>query len=1369
MTISEVRKKRGPRRSSHHTVSLETEASAPVVGIGASAGGMEAIITLLTELPCDTGFAIVIIMHLDPNLVSSLAEILGRVTSMPVVGIKRGMSIQSNHVYIIPPDYDIELSPTATFKMTKRNPSILHMPIDYFFRSLAANKKNKCIGIILSGMGSDGTLGLQDIRTEGGLTFAQQPSSAKYDMMPCSAIRSGAIDTILMPQEMAKELTRISTYLYIKPKNLAVSSQDKVVVDNFDELPEERAHELGGIIRTLRKATHFDFAKYKLGTINRRIKRRMVLCKITSVEAYADYLSHHIDEAKALAEDFLITVTRFFRDNDVFTALKERILPDLLSNHPKEVPFRVWVPGCATGEEAYSIAILLLELLEKKDIFLEIRIFATDISENALKQARTGFFSEGICRDVPFEYLQRYFKKVAGGYCVSKWVREQCIFSRHDLIRDPPFAKIDFLSCRNLLIYFNPELQKQVIPILHYALNEVGVLLLGRSEAPQGFPNLFSSLDKKSRIFLKKGIVGKGIPAFHPSALSIKRIEPFMRSRDFTNNNEFILKEAERFILDRYAPPCVLINSQMDIMMTRGKVASYLALSPGQPHLNIIKMASLELAMEIRRGIQSVKKSASMVYKKHIHLKDTPQPQDITLKIETLKTFPQTKEPYYLIEFEEEVKQTGKNRTEIHSPPPPSLSKINKNDRQENLLAEQHYQLLLEQFEATQEAMVTSNEELQSSNEELQSTNEELETAKEELQSSNEELSTVNEELNFRNLEITHLNKDLNNLLTNIDIPIILVDDERRIRNFTPSSSKILKLIMADVGRPIGDITLRIKGINLDQILSDVMRTRTETVIEITDDDDFWHKLIVKPYQNPLNKIEGAVVILLNINDLKRATEGIKKAYADAQTIIRTLPTPLLLIEEGLTVLLANEAFCETFQITLKDVIGEQISTLGDGQWNIPGLIKLIKKTLTRDVSFKDFEVEHTFPLIGRKTMLLNATKVNLAGSGNMVALLAIQDITLRKEMEYKKFYNRLTLALETGQIGAWELDLLHGVLKWDNRMYEIHGIKNKSQLSYDTWLNTLHPADRPNIEAEFKKFLVERKRLDIEYRIIHSSGEIHYVHTYAAMLGESEEQKNAIVIGTTLDVTEQKLLTIALTNEKKKLMSTLYERELVNKELERFAYVASHDLKAPLRGIEHLTTWIEEDANNNLSNESKENLVFLRTRVSRMSDLIEGILQYTRAGRTDLNISTVNIQELLDEVIETLNPPEKFTFHYAKNLPTFNTTRIALSQVFSNLISNAIKYNHRKKGRISIGVTDKKDFYEFFVTDNGPGIKAIYYENIFEMFQTVVAKNQKESSGIGLSIVKKIVEVNHGKISVDSEVGKRTTFCFTWPKNINY
>lgn len=955
----------------------------PIVGIGASAGGLEAIVKLLNNLSNDTGFAIVIIMHLTPHSESNLPQILGKATTMPVMHIKNNQSLKPNCVYVIPSNYDIKLSSTGKFKVLPRENKLLHLPIDLFFISLAEQRKEKSIGIILSGTGSDGALGIEAIRAEGGIIFVQKPSSAKHKTMPSHAILSGAVDGILLPKEIGKELNRIGRHPYIR------SSQNSVLLkNNFSKnLVQLTDVELENIVNTLNSVVGTNFAQYKTGTLNRRIKRRMVLCKIDNIKKYVEYIRKYPEEAKALANDFLISVTRFFRDPKVFDVLENRVFPHLLQTHDLHTPIRIWVPGCATGEEVYSIVIILIELLEKKKLSLQLKVFATDISEAALKKARIGFFPDGIACDISKQRLKRFFQKEEGGFRITKEVRDLCIFSTHDIIKDPPFANIDFLSCRNLLIYFNSTLQKKVIPILWYALNKNGNLLLGRSDAA-AYSNLFIPIDKKLNLFSKNETPPHGKDKLVYDSLPVKLTEK-MNKNIIMNDKSSILKEVDELLIEKYAPPCVLINNQMEIILTRGNISLYLKLSSGHSRLNIMKMATIPLAIEIRRGVQALHHSKIKNYEKKFTIQENNIKKIITLKIQVLKSTLSNNEIFFLIEFVKPQKQIKKLT--------PSL--IDNSDQKDNIFTAHQYQILMEQFETSQEAILSTNEALQSSNEELQSTNEELITTKEELESSNEELSTVNEELRLKNIEIMQLNADLNNFFSNISIPVILVDNHKRIRNFTPGSSQIVKLISSDIGCDFGNFNSQIKGINFDELLTEVITTMTEKTLEIKDNKGHWYKLIFKLYMNTHHKVGGAVILLLDIDDLKKTAANLQKSYHDAITIINTLPIPLILIKEDYKISLVNNAFCKTFGLNAENIIGKSFLKLSKNQWNIPEFIKLIKSTFADNINFKNFQLEHDFADVGRRSLLLNITKVNLMGSGNKVALLAIHDITHPKKL----------------------------------------------------------------------------------------------------------------------------------------------------------------------------------------------------------------------------------------------------------------------------------------------------------------------------------------------------------------------------------
>ncbi len=578
----------------------------PVVGIGASAGGLEAFTQLLEFLPHDTGMAFVLVQHLAPKHESMLTELLSRATRMPVAEVKDGMKVESDHIYVIPPNTNMAILHGVLHLMPRPATLGQHMPIDYFLRSLAEDQKSTAIGVILSGTASDGALGLKAIKAEGGITFAQDEKTAKYDGMPRSAIAAGYVDFILAPDKIAKELARLGRHPYVS----------HVKVERAGELLAEDGDDFNKILIVLRAATGVDFTYYKHSTIQRRIVRRMVLLKIDDLKNYVKYLQANAGEVEALYNDILINVTGFFRDPETFEILTEKVFPSIMKNRSPDEPIRIWVPGCSTGEEPYSIAISLLEFLGDRATSTPIQIFATDISEVAIEKARAGIFIENIALDVSPERLRRFFVKLESGYQISKTFRDICVFAKQNVVKDPPFSKLDLISCRNVLIYLGPVLQKKVMPILHYALKPDGLLVLGSSETIGGFADLFSLIEKKHKVYAKKMTALRPAFDFSNSDYQIEKVH-FGKATSARETASFdVQKEADQIVMSRYVPAGVIINDDMEILQFRGRTGYYLEPAPGEASLNLLHMAREGLTFDLRTAIHKSRKADAPIKKK---------------------------------------------------------------------------------------------------------------------------------------------------------------------------------------------------------------------------------------------------------------------------------------------------------------------------------------------------------------------------------------------------------------------------------------------------------------------------------------------------------------------------------------------------------------------------------------------------------------------------------------------------------------------------------------------------------------------------------------------------------------------------------
>ncbi len=847
----------------------------PIVAIGASAGGLEAFTQFLQALPVDTGMAFVLIQHLEPYHTSLLSEILTRTTTMAVHEVQNGMAIAPNCVYVIPPNTRMTLADRQLVLEPRQRTHGKHLPINAFFTSLATECGHQAMAIVLSGSGDDGAIGITAIKAAGGITFAQTPASAEFPIMPQNAIATGQVDFVLPPVAIAAELLRMS---HDPEFSRSPAQSSAIVLVPNGEPPAS----LSQVFALLRNAMGVDFTHYKQGTLRRRIMRRMALCHIELIDDYVQYLHDHPIEVASLYHDILINVTSFFREPASFEALKTQVFPQLLRDHTVDRPIRIWVPGCATGEEAYSMAMSLLEFLADRGIQTAIQIFATDISEVAIAEARLGIYPQSRLADVSPERLRRFFGPTDGGHQISKAVRELCVFACQDLTSDPPFSRLDLISCRNVLIYFEPLLQKKVMPIFHYALKPAGYLMLGSAESIGEFADLFAIADKKMRIYSRKSSPTRLNFSFTNSQGAIAPLASSGPLLTAAWSDLALTQAADQIVLQRYAPVGVVINADLEILQFRGQTSAYLEPAPGKASLNLLKMARPELALELRATIYQAAQQGIAV--RHPGVPLVHGDACARVMLEVIPFGPPTGNDRYFLVLFESIPSVAPLLDQVASVPPVVLPQEIDRLNLELAGTKAYLQSIIESHETSNQELKVANEEILSSNEELQSTNEELETAKEEIQATNEELSTINDELRSRNQQLNYVNSDLQNLLSSVNIPILMLSGDLRIRRFTPMAETLFNLIPTDVGRRFSDIQHNLDLSNLGALTIGVIDTLQTHEQEVQDTSGHWYSLRIRPYKTIDNQIDGAVINLIDIDVLKRHAALIEQSrdYATA-------------------------------------------------------------------------------------------------------------------------------------------------------------------------------------------------------------------------------------------------------------------------------------------------------------------------------------------------------------------------------------------------------------------------------------------------------------------------------------------------------
>ncbi len=984
---TDLQKNQGsPEKNSARSEDQSPDEQFPIVAIGASAGGLDALRQMFDNTPPDNGCAFIVVMHLSPDHESHLESILQPHTQMSVRQVSETVALEKNCVYLIPPNANLNAI-DSSLRLSELEPARKRRaPIDHFFRTLPQAHDAGIVGILLSGTGSDGTLGLRTIKEHNGLTIVQDPSEAEFGGMPQSAIAALAVDAVLPVAEIPASVMR-----FLKTR--------KSVKKSFDtqQISTPTRHFLEKVFNTVRSQTGWDFTYYKHSTMLRRTMRRMQFNHISEADEYLELLNTQPGETQALADDFLINVTSFFRDQAAYEVLEQEIIPSLFTDKGPQDTVRVWSVGCATGEEAYSLVMLLIEAAERCDAAPAIQVFASDLHKESLERAREGFYPGDIAQDVDAERLERFFSRENGCYRVRKEVRELIVFAPHNLLVDPPFSRIDLLICRNLLIYLQRSLQRQVAELFHYALQERGVLVLGTSESLEG-SELFQTINKKQAIYRRRKVPVPELrlPVF---PLTRSRLPKVFPQAEDTGSKPLTYENLHHRLVDRYGPPSILLSPDDNVVHSSVQAGRYLVHPGGPPTSSIFKVVHEDLRIELRTALSKVRRERCAVRTEPVSTRLDGTLVPVLLDLQPAAASVQ--EGFILVifneypQFRKQQAKTQVDETEARETKKHDNRKVRELEEEKRLTG-QRMQQLIEDHESGQEELKASNEELQSSNEELRSTLEELETSKEELQSANEELQTLNQENRHKVEELDQLSSDLQNLLVATDIATLFLDRHNRILRFTPRIEQLFNIQTIDRGRALSDFTTHLEYNELGEDIGKVLEKLVPIEREVQENSGRWYLSRIHPYRDLRDRIAGTVVTFVDINRLKQAEEEVRRAKETSEKILERLPIPLLVLTPELRVYSANSAFYDHFKVDRSEIQDKLVYDLGNRQWDIPSLRHLLERVLPDRGEFSGYEVDHIFERLGRRVISLDARRLD---NMNLI-LLGIHDITEQRQAE---------------------------------------------------------------------------------------------------------------------------------------------------------------------------------------------------------------------------------------------------------------------------------------------------------------------------------------------------------------------------------
>lgn len=1342
-----------------------------IIAIGASAGGLQAISAFFDHTPLDS-VSYIVIQHLSANFKSQMAQILSRHSKLQIVEATHHIQIESNKVYLIPSSDFMQIKDGRLILSDKKDKPRPHMTIDYFFISLAKEQGDKAIAVILSGTGNDGTKGAEAIRKSGGIVIIQDPATAAYKEMPLAAISGTIADHILSPKDMPEVIEN-----YTEKGELQQSPLLKE-----KEINEDRHIE---IIDLIKNTLPFDFTNYKQPTILRRIKRRMEQHHIDDVAKYYIFLQQNPEEIERLANDFLIGVTCFFRDPDAFAIIEEKVITDIVNNKNPGDIIKIWVAGCATGEEAYSLAILLREYLDKKQQQTEVKIFATDISKSSLEFASKGVYMQNSVKSIGTDRL-KFFNREGENYKIKPEIRKMLIFAHHDLTKNPPYCNIDLISCRNLLIYMNASLQKKVFSMMYFGLKKDGYLFLGPSESAAILQNNFSEISNKWNI-LKRNKNGSTIRFdIFPSPviegiknttmeISKKTIAPLSKIAATDEINKALLEESG------FKGVCT--DENLKVIYSFGDPAVYLKNELFNFDLNDLIPDHLAIAFKAAAH-KALKMNQRVILKNlEFEIKDEPVNRIVDLVI---KPFLLTKSTTQLLLV---LFLDKKNKKDVDSHVlDNNISQLTTEyvTNLENELAEAKHQL-----EVAHDWIASSNENMQSFNEELLSANEEMQSANEELQSLNEELQTINKEQHYTNAELAELNDDLNNYFRSNSNGQLFVDHDLLLKKFSPAAVEHINIRESDIGRPLSNITTNIKMDGWIEDIKKVMLSNNKIVREASEKGKIYQIMTMPYVRKNSTKASGAIISFYDITELKslsskivvsnedllKKNEEITKINAEllerneqlsnskryTEEIFNTIHDPLLILNKELKVLRASEGFFHMFKVKEEETQGVFLYDLGNKQWDIPALRNQLENILPQKGHFKAFEVDHIFYLIGRRIMRLTARQFDTHTQEKLI-LLAIHDITDKRKVEeglaeaerlLEESKERLHFAIESAGIGAWDFNPLTNELVWDNRCKELFGLAPTDYVDHSVFLNHIAPEDRVMVEEKMDEALkgVADGEFNTEYR---SLGLKDQKQRWIKSKGKAyfNDQHEAIrFIGTVLDVSIEK------TQEEN-------TKELLLKK-DEFISIASHELKTPITSLKAALQLLVRMKDNPSPTMFPVLLAQSTKSMEKVSRLIDDLLNVTRLneGQIQLNKSAFNIVTLLNACCTHVRADGKHEIIVKgdEDIEVFADEN-RIDQVVVNFVNNAVKYAPLSKN-IYISVTKEDGITKVSVKDGGPGIPEEKRLHLFDRYyRTDYQGGQYSGLGLGLYICSEIIKRHGGNIGVNSEVGKGSSFWFTLP-----